>query len=254
MGACVVGEELARVERVRQGGNRDDVAGARSLRTQDRRHASDLLGHTRPVLSMQSLRTRVLVVLVVGLGLGVVTQILQSVLPTGWSQAANAISPWLLVAFLVGAAMPDRGSAVVAGFATLGLALVGYYATTQLRYGIGGGTGSLLFWGIGAAVGGPVFGFAGYVWQTGEHRNRAVALGLLAAVFVAEAGYHLLVLSEPGVAAGFAVAGLLVPVVLGRSREDRLGAYVAAVPALALGAAGFAALLWLYDFTARIPA
>ena len=203
---------------------------------------------------MRSPGTRALVVVVVGLGLGVVTQILQSVLPTGWSQAANAISPWLLVAFLVGAAMPDRGSAVVAGFATLVLALVGYYATTQLRYGIGGGTGALIFWGLGAAVGGPVFGLAGHTWRTGEHRYRALALGLLAAVFIAEAGYHLLVLSEPGVAVGFAVAGLLVPVVLGRSREDRLGAYVAAVPALALGAAGFVVFIWIYDVTSRIQA
>ena len=204
---------------------------------------------------MQSLRspgTRALIVVVVGLGLGVVTQILQSVLPTGWSQAANAISPWLLVAFFIGAAMPDRGSAVVAGLATLVLALIGYYATTQLRYGIGGGTSALIFWGLGAAVGGPVFGLAGHTWRTGEHRYRALALGLLAAAFIAEGGYHLLVLSEPGVAVGFAVAGLLVPVVLGRSREDRLGAYVAAVPALALGAAGFVVFIWIYDVTSRI--
>ena len=195
-----------------------------------------------------------MVVLVVGLGLGVVTQILQSVLPTGWSQAANAISPWLLVAFLVGATMPGRGSAAGGGLATLVLALIGYYATTQLRYGIGGGTGSLIFWGLGAAVGGPVFGLAGHIWRTGGHRDRALALGLLAAVFIAEGGYHLLVLSERGVAVGFAIAGLLVPLLLGRSHQDRLGAYVAAVPAIALGAVGFAVFLWLYDVTGRIPA
>ena len=198
--------------------------------------------------------TRALIVVVVGLGLGMITQILQSVLPTGWSQAANAISPWLLVAFFIGAAMPDQGSAVVAGLATLVLALVGYYATTQLRYGIGGGTSALIFWGLGAAVGGPFFGLAGQTWRTGEHRHRALALGLLAAVFIAEAGYHLIALSEPGVAIGFAVAGLLVPVVLGRSREDRVGAYVAAVPALALGAVGFVVFIWIYDVTSRIQA
>lgn len=212
------------------------------------------LGHIQDVLSLRSPWARVIVVAVVGIGLGVVTQILQSVLPTGWSQAANAISPWLLVAFLVGAAMPDRASAVVAGLATLVLALIGYYTTTQLRYGIGGGTNALIFWGLGAVVGGPVFGLAGSVWRTGEHRYRALALGLLAATLFAEGGYHLLVLSEPGVAVGFAIAGLLVPLLLGRSREDRLGAYVAAVPALALGALGFAVFLWIYDMTSRISA
>jgi MFS family permease len=196
---------------------------------------------------------RLLVVLVAGLGLGVVTQVLQSALPTGWPQAANAISPWLLVAFLVGSVMPDRTSAVVAGTATLSLALVGYYATTQLRYGIGGGTSSLIFWGLGAVVGGPVFGLAGYTWRTGEHRYRAVALVLLAAAFLAEAGYHFIVLQEPPVAAGFAIAGLLVPLVLGRSRQDRVGAYVATVPALALGGLGFAVFIWIYSVTSSIP-
>ena len=204
---------------------------------------------------MPSIRTpwkRLLLVLLAGLGTGFVTQLLQSVLPTGWSQAANAISPWLLVAFLVGSVMPDRTSAVVAGTATLFLALLGYYATTQLRYGIGGGTNALIFWGLGAVVGGPVFGLAGYTWRTGDHRYRAIALGLLAAAFLAEAGYHLIVLQEPPVAAGFAIAGLLVPVVLGRSRQDRLGAYVAAVPALALGALGFVVFIWIYDVTSTI--
>ena len=203
---------------------------------------------------MQSSWNRALLVLIVGLGTGIVTQVLQSVLPTGWSQAANAISPWLLVAFLVGSVMPDRTSAVVAGVATLVLALVGYYATTTVRYGIGGGTNALIFWGLGAIVGGPVFGLAGHAWRTGDHPLRAVALGLLAAAFLAEAGYHLVVLREPPVAAGFAIAGLAVPLVLGRSRQDRLGAYVAAVPALALGALGFAVFIWIYDLTSRISA
>ena len=201
---------------------------------------------------MESAWARALVVLVVGLATGVVTQVLQSVLPTGWSQGANAISPWLLVAFLVGSVMPDRTSAIVAGATTLILALVGYYVTTTIRYGIGGGTSSLVFWGLGAIVGGPVFGLAGHLWRTAEPRFRAIALGLLAAAFLAEAGYHLIVLDEPPVAAGFAIAGLAVPLVLGRSTQDRVGAYVAAVPALAVGALGFGVFLWIYDLTSRI--
>ena len=51
---------------------------------------------------------------------------------------------------------------------------------------------------------------------------------------------------------GWSQAGLLVPLVLGRSRQDRVGAYVAAVPALALGAVGFAVFIWIYDVIPRI--
>jgi uncharacterized protein DUF6518 len=191
-------------------------------------------------------------VLLVGLGTGVVTQVGQSVLPTGWSQAANAISPWLLVAFLAGSSMPSRASAITAGIVTLVLALVGYYATTQIRYGIGGGSGSLVFWGLGALTGGPVFGLAGRAWRTGTDLERPIALGLLAAVAIAEGIYHALVLVEPSVAAGFVMGGLLVPLVLGRTWQDRLRSYVAAVPALGLGGLGYVAFTVLYGLTARI--
>jgi len=40
---------------------------------------------------------------------------------------------------------------------------------------------------------------------------------------------------------------LLAPLVLGRSREDRLWGYVAILPALALGAIGYVVFLGLYS-------
>ena len=40
---------------------------------------------------MRSPWNRVLLVLAVGLGTGIVTQILQSILPTGWSQVAHPL-------------------------------------------------------------------------------------------------------------------------------------------------------------------
>lgn len=196
---------------------------------------------------------RLVAVVLVGLATGAVTQLGQGALPDGWSQAANAISPWLLVAFLVGSRMEGRPPAAIAGIATLVLALAGYYAMTQLRFGIGGSTNSLVFWGLGALVGGPVFGLAGHAWRTSpELRYRAAALGLLAAAFIAEGGYHAAVLAEPPVGAGFAIAGLLVPLVLGRSRQDRIGGYVATAPGVVLGAAGFAAAMLVYDVVTRI--
>jgi hypothetical protein len=191
-------------------------------------------------------------VVVAGLTTGVLTQVGQGALPDGWSQAANAISPWLLVAFLVGSTMPDTPRAAAAGFGTLLLALVGYDAMILVRYGYGPSVGSLVFWGLGALVGGPVFGVAGRAWRTGSPRPRAAALGLLVAVAVAEGIYNAVVLEHPAVGAGFVLAGLLVPLVLGRSREDRVGAYVAAVPALALGALGYLAFAGLNGLTAGI--
>ncbi len=160
---------------------------------------------------------------------------------------ANAISPWLFVAFLVGSRMPDRRWAAGAGTATLALAMVGYYSMTELRYGIGGGTSSLVFWGVGAIVGGPVFGIAGLTWRVGPARQRAIAIGLVAAVAIAEGVYNAVVLSRPTIGAGFVIAGLLAPLMLGRSRDDRLWAYVATLPALALGAAGYVVFLALYS-------
>lgn len=195
---------------------------------------------------------RWVLVLGVGLATGIVTQIGQSLLPAGWSQAANAISPWLLVSFLAGSSMPGRMSAIAAGTAILLLALVGYYATTQMRYGIGGGTGSLVLWGISAVLGGPVFGSAGRMWRTGPPTARSIALGLLAAVAIAEGIYHALVLDEPPVGAGFVVVGLLVPLLLGRTQAVRIGAYAATVPAIALGGLGYVALMWFNTLTAGL--
>lgn len=191
-------------------------------------------------------------VIAAGLATGIVTQIGQSVLPAEWSQAANAVSPWLLVAFLVGSRMPGPRSAMAAGVATLALALAGYYLMTQVRYGIGGSSSSLIFWAMGAVAGGPVFGLAGNAWRTGALALRSVALGLIAAAFVAEGGYHAVALAEPSVGAGFAIVGVLVPVVLGRSADERVRAWLAAVPATALGGLGFATFVWLNELIARV--
>lgn len=188
----------------------------------------------------------------IGLLTGALTQLGQGVLPEGWGQIANAMAPWLLIAFLLAATMPDRRWAVAAGIGSLFLALVGYYALIQLRFGYGGSTSSWIFWSLGAIAGGTVFGWAGHVWRTGTPRERAVAIGLAAAAFVAEGIYLLGILPEPAAGVGFIAAGAVLPLVLGRSWPDRVGGYVAAIPALALGAIGYLVFLRIYDWTSGI--
>lgn len=181
------------------------------------------------------------VIVAVGLLLGVLTQLGQGLLPDGVSQLANAISPWLTVAFLLGATMPDVRSAAVAGIAALALALVGYYAMVQLRFGYGGSTTSLIVWSTAAIAGGAVYGPLGRWWRTGGTGQRGMALGFLGAVWVAEGVYLIGILPEPAIGAGFVVIGSAVPLVVGRSWVDRGRGYAALLPALVLGALGYAA-------------
>lgn len=196
--------------------------------------------------------TRVGLIVAVGLLVGVATQIGQNLLPDGVSHAANSISPWLLVAFVLGSRMPDRLWAALAGFGALAVALVGYYAMVQLRFGFGGSTGALVLWGIGAIVGGPVFGVAGWTWRFESGWRRAAAIGLLAAVAIAEGGYLIAILPEASVGAAFILVGLCVPLVLGRTMRERGRAYLAVIPALALGIAGYIVFLWLATLTAML--
>lgn len=187
-------------------------------------------------------------IVVVGLATGILTQLGQSLLPDGASQVANAIAPWLMVAFLTAATMPDARWAVLAGIGTMLLALIGYYLMIELRFGYGGGTGSLVLWASGALAGGGVFGLAGGWRAAGDWRGPA-AIGLLAAVWIAEAGYRILILDETVLGAVFIFVGVLVPLVLGRTRSDRIRSYLWIVPALALGVLGYAAFVTLSTLT-----
>ena len=164
-------------------------------------------------------------IVVVGIATGALTQFLQGILPVGWSQVANAISPWLLVAFLLGSRMPGRAGRPLraSGRCSRGRRLL---RDGQLRYGYGGGTGRSIFWGLGRRRRRSGLRAGWSLAARAVHRRRAIALGLLAAVSIAE-GYQRVLLAEPPVGLGFILAGLLVPLALGRSRHDRLGGYAA---------------------------
>lgn len=180
------------------------------------------------------------------------TQIGQGTLPEGWSQAANAISPWLVVAFLVGSTMPDMRWAMGAGVVTLAFAVVGYYGMVQVRFGYGGSSGALVLWSVASVAGGIVFGGGGRWWRDPRPWRRAAAIGLVGAVFIAEGIYLTRILPEVAVGIGFVVVGVAAPLVLGRSWPDRGRGYLAVIPALGLGGLGYVALLVLSQFTSGL--
>ena len=189
---------------------------------------------------------------VVGFVVGVLTQIGQSVLPDGFRQIANSISPWVTVAFALGAVAPRPRWAAVAGFLALVPALVGYYFMIWIRFGYVGGTGSLVLWSVGAMAGGLVFGPAGWYWRHTTGLPRIAAISLLAAVYIAEGAYLVLILPEPAVGVGFALTGLAVPLLIGSSWRERGYAWLGVIPCLFLAGLGYAALYVLSSLVATI--
>jgi Family of unknown function (DUF6518) len=181
----------------------------------------------------------------VGACVGVTTQVLQGVLPGETNWAANSLSAWLVVAFGAASRAPRVRSAAAGAVALLLTALVGYEVVVEARFG--GGWGPLVsFWAVGAIAGGLVFGPAGWAWRGGGRWAKATGVGLLAALFIAEGVYLSSILTDRTVGVVLVVIGFLVPLVLNATWRQRGTAYLVLLPSLALGAAGYAAMLLVY--------
>ena len=193
------------------------------------------------------------IALVAGLGAGGVTQLLQGMLPAAIGRIANAATPWLAVAFGVGTTASRWWLAAITGAVTLLAALVGYYGLVQLRFGYGAELrGAVLLWLIAAVVGGPVFGVAGRWWRGDGPWLRATGPALLGASAIAEGVYLAGIPTVASAGPLFVVAGLSIPVLLGRRRDDRIRGLVLLLPCIALGAAGFVATIALYGLLTGI--
>jgi hypothetical protein len=163
---------------------------------------------------------RCVLVVVVGLGVGAITSVLQGHLRFPWLSLVDAASPWLTPMFVVGVLWRRSPVAALAGLA-MGLSeLVGYYATASAR-GFAPGHAIVLFWALCALLGGPVFGWAGWEWWNGSGQARALGASVLPAAFFAEAvvvyacrlGYW----SSAGL---FALIGVATVVLLGLVRRQ----------------------------------
>lgn len=183
----------------------------------------------------------------VGLGVGVATQLLQGVLPGGTNWAANSLSAWLVVAFGVASRAPRVRSAAAGAVALLLAALVAYEVVVEGRFGTGWGS-LVSFWAAGAIAGGLVFGPAGLAWRHGGRWARATGVALLAALLVAEGVYLSAILVDRIVGIVLVGSGLAVPLILNPTWRQRRTAYLVLLPCLALGAAGYAAMLLAYGW------
>ncbi|MGY0021075.1 DUF6518 family protein [Streptomyces sp. YJ-C3] len=163
---------------------------------------------------------------VAGLGLGVLTNLLQGWLPWPWSQLANSGGVWSAFAFVTGAVLAHRirslRSLAAAGALTeIGL-VVGYYGYAEVGRG---GMGSLVFplvWLVMACIAGPVFGVAGAWWRRSPLRwQRVAGLGALGGLFGSECLHAWLTLGYTGQAVATGSVACALPLLLAGTWRER---------------------------------
>ncbi len=182
----------------------------------------------------------VFLALALGVGVGVLTSLLQAIWDYPWLALVNAASPWLTTAFVAGALQSRLATAVSVGAAATMLEVVAYYVTADLR-GFGVSMTYVVLWSLCAIVGGPIFGAAGYIWWRGAPAGLGAALLVAAYASEAVVVYHFR-LGYSSSTWLFGAIALLLAVGLGRHRRQYPDLARWLLPIFIAGVAGHAAL------------
>jgi hypothetical protein len=186
-----------------------------------------------------------------GLVLGGLTLALQGVLPGSSNRLANSGAVWVIGAFAAGVmSRKNRCLTWLAGTAVLLGAVPGYYGSMvvfehgEVSQAVLSGP---LGWSAVALASGPVFATAGSWWRGDRLGRRVASLCLLGGVFLAEGGYLLVSHRPAGEAVILSSIGVLIPLALGRSAQERLYGLAALAPAAAVGLGGYVVLSRVMD-------
>jgi Family of unknown function (DUF6518) len=211
---------------------------------------------------MGSSRRLWLVSAVVGVGLGVFSQLADGIIGGRlFGLLGNIASPWGLAAFFVGrlTTSPKRGGA--AGALTLVVGVAVYYLFGAIR---GYDVGALnLVWTSVALVAGPVMGWSGAAISAEPERPPVLAVAAPAAMLVAEAlflaidrkvwrynlGAETYRLIDLGVMLALLVGGLVLPLVFEKDRHRRRIVYLIVV---SVGVGGAIAFVVLRELISKI--
>jgi Family of unknown function (DUF6518) len=203
-----------------------------------------------------------LVSVVVGVGLGVFSQLADGIIGGRLlGILGNIASPWGLAAFFVGrlTTSPKRGAA--AGALTLVVGVAVYYAVGVAR---GYVVGEVDFvWTAIALVAGPVMGWSGAAISAEPERPPVLAVAAPSAMLVAEAlflaidrkvwrynlGAETYRLIDLGVMLALLVGGLVLPLVFEKDRHRRRIVYLIVV---SVGVGGAIAFVVLRELISKI--
>jgi hypothetical protein len=211
---------------------------------------------------MGSSRRLWLISVVVGVGLGVFSQLADGIIGGRlFGILGNIASPWGLAAFFVGrlTTSPKRGAA--AGALTLVVGVAVYYAVGLAR---GYVVGEVDFvWTAIALVAGPVMGWSGAAISAEPERPPVLAVAAPSAMLVAEAlflaidrkvwrynlGAETYRLIDLGVMLALLVGGLVLPLVFEKDRHRRRIVYLIVV---SVGVGGAIAFVVLRELISKI--
>jgi Family of unknown function (DUF6518) len=211
---------------------------------------------------MGSSRRLWLISVVVGVGLGVFSQLADGIVGGRlFGILGNIASPWGLAAFFVGrlTTSPKRGAA--AGALTLVVGVAVYYAVGVAR---GYVVGEVDFvWTAIALVAGPVMGWSGAAISAEPERPPVLAVAAPSAMLVAEAlflaidrkvwrynlGAETYRLIDLGVMLALLVGGLVLPLVFEKDRHRRRIVYLIVV---SVGVGGAIAFVVLRELISKI--
>jgi hypothetical protein len=163
---------------------------------------------------------------------------------------ANAIGPWVAVAFVAGAIGGSPRGGAIAGSLALAAGVLTYYMGVLVVWGavLAEPGRATVAWGAVAFVTGATVGAAGGAWSDAGHRWRAPAVGALVGLLLAEGAARFIEVegwtgldfgrTALQVWAVDSAAAILAPLLL--LRRQRLLAYgsgivVALIPAVAVG-------------------
>jgi Family of unknown function (DUF6518) len=193
------------------------------------------------------------VCLISGLVLGSVDLAAQKILPYPWANLANSSAVWALGAFALGSCLrlPFRRAAV-AGVVVLVVAVESYYLTATLVQDdslTNLTQPSTQIWLLFAVLAGVVFAVAGSWAATGALLLRPLGVAIAGSVLIAEALVFLYRSSSAGsnrtedrqTALIEAILGLLIVLLLARTKRRRVIAYGLSVPLSGLGFLAFLA-------------
>lgn len=181
--------------------------------------------------------------LLVGAAVGALTSPAQTLLGgTVLSGLTNAVGPWLLAPFVLGARARSTRAAVVLGVLSCVAQVGGYYAVSAAR-GFGVHAPTVGVWVVAGLAGGAVLGAAGRSWWTATGRWRGLGAALLVAAWLVEGiGVFGLLLGYVGPAVVSCVVGVALAVGLGVRGQQHVALLRWLAPAVAAGVLGFLVL------------